>query len=112
MDIFAAIMFGILAFVVVALVALGIWYPGTGAAQVGWRSPREQAEREAALDEEDLAQMLEAANERRRRRGEQELTADSVVAEQQAAELAAIDARMAARERERAARRAEAEKRY
>jgi hypothetical protein len=103
MDPFAAIMLGIVVFVVGALIALGLWYPGSGAAQVGWRSPKEHAEREAALDEEDLEQLLEAANARRRARGDDELTVDRLVAEQQAAALAAIDARRAAKAREREA---------
>jgi hypothetical protein len=104
MDPFAAIMLGIVLFVSVALIALGLWYPGSGADQVGWRSPRELAEREAALDDEDLQQLLEAANARRRARGEQELTVDALVAEETEAALAAIDARREAKARERAAR--------
>jgi hypothetical protein len=82
MDPFTAIMAGIVAALVVTIVALGIFYPGSGAAQVGWRTPRQQAEAEAARDSEDLEQMLEAANARRRARGEQELTVDRLVAEE------------------------------
>jgi hypothetical protein len=104
MDPFAAIMLGIVLLVSVALIALGLWYPGSGADQVGWRSPRELAEREAALDDEDLQQLLEAANARRRARGEQELTVDALVAEETEAALAAIDARREAKARARAAR--------
>lgn len=79
MDPFAAIMFGIVLVVVLVIVALGIWYPGSGAEQVGWRTPRWHAEQEAARDDEDLRQMLEAANARRRARGEPELTLDALV---------------------------------
>lgn len=82
MDLFAAIMFGLVAAIVIAVVALGIWYPGSGAAQVGWRTPREHAEREASLDSEDLEQMLEAANARRRARGEPELTVEGLLDEE------------------------------
>lgn len=81
-----AIMGGIVAVIVIAIVALGLFYPGTGAAQVGWRTPRQHADEEAARDREDLAQMLEAANERRRARGEPELTVEGLVEEELARE--------------------------
>jgi hypothetical protein len=42
--------------------------------QFGLRSPREITETREALDVEDLQQMLDAHNERRRRRGEPEVT--------------------------------------
>jgi hypothetical protein len=73
-DPFFVIIGGGVVLLLVGMVVLGLWYPGSGAAQLGWRSPREQAEREAALESDDVAQMLEAANARRRARGEQELT--------------------------------------
>ncbi len=79
MDPFVAIILGIVAFVLIAVVALGVFYPGSGAAQVGWRTPREHADAEAARDFEDLEQMLEAANSRRRARGEQELTVEGLM---------------------------------
>lgn len=82
MDLFAAVMLGILVAIVVVVLALGLWYPGSGAEQVGWRTPRAHAEEEAVRDSEDLAQMLEAANERRRARGEPELTAEGLWAEE------------------------------
>ncbi|ADB50342.1 hypothetical protein [Conexibacter woesei] len=85
MDPFAAIMFGIVLVVVLVIIALGVWYPGSGAEQVGWRTPRSLAEQEAARDDEDLRQMLEAANERRRARGEPDLTLDALMAEERAA---------------------------
>lgn len=79
MDPFAATILAIVAFVLIVVVALGIFYPGSGAAQVGWRTPRQHAEAEAALDSEDLEQMLEAANSRRRARGERELTVEGLL---------------------------------
>ena len=82
MDPFVAIMAGVVAVIAIAIVALGIFYPGSGAAQVGWRTPRQHADEEAARDSEDLAQMLEAANERRRARGEPELTVDGLIEEE------------------------------
>jgi hypothetical protein len=65
-----------------ALVALGMWSwlarsrsPRSGAVEpLGLRSPREIVEDREALEAEDLAQMLEAHNARRRRRGEAEVT--------------------------------------
>ena len=77
-----ATMGGIVAAIVIAIVALGIFYPGSGAAQVGWRTPRQHADEEAARDSEDLEQMLEAANARRRARGEPELTVDGLIEEE------------------------------
>lgn len=74
MDAFGAIMLGGGVLVLVALILLGLFYPGTGADQIGWQSPREHEETEKARDADDLAQMLEAANSRRRARGERELT--------------------------------------
>ena len=55
---------------------LGRYYPGSGLEQIGQRSARELAERREALEAEDLDQMLAAHNERRRARGEAELTAE------------------------------------
>jgi hypothetical protein len=59
---------------------LGRYYPGSGLEQVGLRSARELAERREALEAEDFDQMLAAHNERRRARGEAEVTADEVEA--------------------------------
>src|SRR5262249_9149616 len=59
---------------------LGRYYPGSGLEQIGQRSARELAERREALDAEDVDQMVAAQNERRRARGEAELTADEVEA--------------------------------
>jgi hypothetical protein len=74
MDPFAAIMFGGLVVLILAIVALGLFYPGSGAEQLGWRSPREHHEREAVGEADDLEQMLAATNAHRRARGERELT--------------------------------------
>lgn len=46
--------------------------------QLGLRSARQITETREALDAEDLQQMLEAQNERRRRRGEPERTVEDV----------------------------------
>ena len=55
------------------LLALGRWYPGSGAEQVDWR-PTRSPEVEAALELDDIDQMLEAQNERRRASGRPERT--------------------------------------
>jgi hypothetical protein len=67
--------------VVVGLAALVLWVwllgshaPGNGTEQLGLRTPRQIVEDREALEAEDLAQMLEAHNARRRRRGEREVT--------------------------------------
>jgi hypothetical protein len=57
--------------------ALGKWYPGSGAEQVHWR-PTRSPELEAQLEVEDIDQMLEAQNARRRASGRRELTEDDV----------------------------------
>jgi hypothetical protein len=62
------------------LVALGKWYPGSGAEQVDWR-PTRSPEVEAELELEDVDQMLEAQNARRRATGRPELTEDDVRAQ-------------------------------
>ena len=59
------------------LLALGRWYPGSGAEQVAWR-PTRSPEVEAELELDDIEQMLEAQNARRRATGRRELTEDEV----------------------------------
>jgi hypothetical protein len=70
------------------VVAAGLWTwlahrDGRGprprtADPLGLRSPREIVEDRAALEAEDLAQMLAAHNARRRRRGESEHTVEDI----------------------------------
>jgi len=76
-DVFAAIMFGGVGLLLAFLLLLGWLYPGTGADQLNWR-PTRSPEVEAANEVDDVAQMLEAANERRRARGKPERTLDDV----------------------------------
>ena len=59
------------------MILLGIFYPGTGARQLDWK-PTRSAEVEVQNEIDDLDQMLEAANERRRRRGAAELTEEGL----------------------------------
>ena len=63
-----------LAGLIAAIWLLGRYYPGSGLEQLGIRSGREIAETRERLEAEDLAQMLDAHNARRRARGEGELT--------------------------------------
>ena len=60
--------------------ALGKWYPGSGAEQLDWK-PTRSYEDEIRLELEDVDQMVEAQNERRRRSGRAEISEDSIRAE-------------------------------
>jgi hypothetical protein len=55
------------------LLAIGRWYPGSGAEQVDWR-PTRSPEVEAELEIDDVDQMIEAQNRRRRATGRGEIT--------------------------------------
>jgi hypothetical protein len=76
-DTFALIMTGLIGGLLLFLILLGVFYPGSGARQLDWK-PTRSAEVEVQNEIDDLDQMLEAANERRRRRGEAELTEDTL----------------------------------
>ena len=60
--------------------AIGKWYPGSGAEQVDWR-PTRSPEVEAELEIDDVDQMIEAQNARRRASGRHEITEDDVRAQ-------------------------------
>ena len=68
MDPFTAIITGGLAVFVVALLLIGRYYPGSGADVLDWK-PTRSPEVELQNELDDVAQMLEAQNEIRRRRG-------------------------------------------
>jgi hypothetical protein len=72
-DPFALIMLGGVAGLVIVLLLVGRFYPGSGAEQLDWR-PTRSPEVEVQNEIDDLDQMLEAVNRRRRARGEPELT--------------------------------------
>jgi hypothetical protein len=72
-DPFAAIMLGGVLLLLVALLLLGRFYPGSGAQQLDWR-PTRSPELEVQNEIDDMDQMREAVNRRRRARGEAELT--------------------------------------
>ena len=84
MDEFGVFVFGALVVVVLILLALGKWYPGSGAEQIDWR-PTRSPELKAQLELEDIDQMIEAQNRRRRASGRPELTEEGM-REQVAAE--------------------------
>jgi hypothetical protein len=85
MDEFGVFIFGALIALFIVFYVLGKYYPGSGAEQVHWR-PTRSPELEAQLELEDLDQMLEAQNERRRRTGRPELTEEQMRAEVDAAQ--------------------------
>jgi acyl-CoA reductase-like NAD-dependent aldehyde dehydrogenase len=76
-DPFAVIMLGIVGGLLAGLVLLGLFHPRTGADTLDWR-PTRSAELEVQNEIDDLDQMLEAANARRRARGAPELTEEGV----------------------------------
>jgi hypothetical protein len=76
-DPFAIIIVAGLAALVIWIVVLGK-FAGSGLEQLDWKSAREVTESREALEAEDLAQMLEASNARRRRRGEKEQTLEDL----------------------------------
>lgn len=77
MDPFVVIMVGGVAGVIVALLLLGMYYPGSGTDVLDWK-PTRSIDVEIQNEIDDLEQMLEAANKRRRARGEPELTEASL----------------------------------
>jgi hypothetical protein len=76
-DPFAVIMIGIIGGMIVGLLLLGLLHPRSGAQTLDWK-PTRSAEQEIQNEIDDLDQMLEAANARRRRRGEPELTEEGI----------------------------------
>jgi hypothetical protein len=84
-DGFAIFIVCVLVAMVVAFLAIGKWYPGSGADVLDWK-PTRSIETEVELEQDDVQQMIDAQNERRRRTGRPERTEDEVraeVAEQQ-----------------------------
>jgi hypothetical protein len=66
--------------VVGIFLAIGKWYPGSGAEQLDWR-PTRSYEDEVELELQDVDQMIEAQNERRRRSGRAEISEDQIRAD-------------------------------
>ena len=82
---FGLLVLGGFAILIGLLLAVGRFYPGTGAEQLDWR-PTRSHEALLELELEDIEQMLELQNERRRRRGAPELTEDELRLEVEVAE--------------------------
>lgn len=59
------------------LYLFGLRYPGSGAEAIDWK-PTRPPDVEAQLEQDDIAQMMEARNAYRRQRGEDELTETDV----------------------------------
>jgi len=79
-DPFIAIVLGSIGLALGAFIVIGILNtPGTGSEQLGWRTTHEHDRTQSVREAEDLEQMLEAANVRRRARGESELTIDGLM---------------------------------
>jgi hypothetical protein len=76
-DPFALVMLGLVAAMLLVLLALGRFSPGSGAQQLDWRPTRSVAP-EAQNEIDDLDQTGEAVNARRRARGQDELTDDEL----------------------------------
>jgi hypothetical protein len=76
-DAFPLIVLGGIGIVVLVLVLVGRFYPGTGADILDWR-PTRSYETEIELELQDVEQMIEAQNRYRRQRGEAEITEDEV----------------------------------
>jgi hypothetical protein len=72
------VVFGGLLALVLWVWLLGAHAPGAGHEQLGLRAPRRIVADREALEAEDLAQMLEAHDGRRRRRGEREVTVEDL----------------------------------
>jgi hypothetical protein len=77
MDPFALIMLGIVVALIVFVLLLGRYHPKSGSDVLRWQ-PTRSAEMEVQNEIDDLDQMLEATNRRRRARGEAELTEASL----------------------------------
>jgi hypothetical protein len=83
--------------VIGVFLAVGKCHPGPGAEQVDWR-PTRSPEVEAELELDDVDQMIEAQNARRRASGRQEITEDDVRAQVAADERWREELRRRARE--------------
>ena len=73
MDPFVLIILGIVAGLVLWILFLGVYHPRSASEVLDWR-PTRSVEIEVQNELDDIEQMLEATNTRRRARGEAELT--------------------------------------
>jgi hypothetical protein len=77
MELFSWVMLGIFVLFLGGILFLGLYSPRSGADVLGWR-PTRSPEAEAQNELDDVAQMLEASNALRRRRGAAERTEDEI----------------------------------
>ena len=75
------IIFGGVAIIVIFILLLGRFYPGSGADVLDWKPNHAALETQIENEIDDIEQMIEAANERRRRRGKPELSERQLRAE-------------------------------
>jgi hypothetical protein len=73
-DPFVVIIFGGVAVIVVFVLLLGKFYPGSGADVLDWKHNSAAIETQIENELDDVQQMVDAANERRRRAGKPERT--------------------------------------
>jgi hypothetical protein len=78
-DAFTVVFGGTLAFFVIAVVLLGIFSDRSPRDYLDWK-PTRSPEAEAQNELDDVAQMIEAQNELKRRRGAPEITAEEIEA--------------------------------
>ncbi|HEV2075096.1 MAG TPA: hypothetical protein VGR10_02550 [Thermoleophilaceae bacterium] len=71
---------GFLVVMVLAFLAIGRYHPKSGSEVLDWKPTRSHDD-EVRLELEDVDQMIEAQNERRRRSGRAELSEDDVRAD-------------------------------
>ena len=76
-DPFVVIMTVLVGGLLVILILLGVFYPGSGADQVNWR-PTRSVETEVQNELDDMEQMLAATNAKRAARGEAALTEEGM----------------------------------
>jgi hypothetical protein len=76
-DAFTVVFGGTLAFFVVAVVLLGIFSDRSPREYLDWK-PTRSPEAEAQNELDDVAQMIEAQNELKRRRGAPEITEEEI----------------------------------
>jgi hypothetical protein len=77
MALFSWVMIGIFVAFLGGILLLGLYSPRSGADVLDWR-PTRSAEAESQNEADDIAQMLEASNALRRRRGLADLTEDDL----------------------------------
>ena len=77
MDGFTIFIVCVLIAMFLAFLAIGRWYPGSGADVLDWK-PTRSMETEIELEVQDVDEMIEAQNERRRATGRKEITEEGI----------------------------------